>query len=331
MKTKRLLFLSIICALVLASCASAQRSAATSMPASKSVLGSTTSVEVPNAAPVPTIANESLDASTANATSGSSGYSSATTDTVKQMVIQNASLTILVDDPSVSLSDIMKMASDMGGFTVSSNRYQTATSSGDEVPQASVTIRVPADQLNTALDKIKALTGNPEKFVTDESVTGQDVTQQYTDLQSRLRNLEEASDELSKMYDKATKSEDVLAIYNQKMQVNEQIEVLKGQIQYYSEAAAKSAITVQIEAKAANQPITVAGWQPQGIAKEALQALVNFFKGLVNFLIWFVILVIPILVIIGLPLFFLVRWLARRKKAAQEKSKQIPPLPVNKE
>jgi hypothetical protein len=219
------------------------------------------------------------------------------------------------------------MADDMGGFTVSSNTYQTYTSSGDQVPTATVTIRVPADQLDTALNKIKALTGDASKFVTNESVSGQDVTQDYTDLQSRLTNLEQASNELTAMYDKATKADDILAIYNQKLQITEQIEVLKGQIQYYEQAAAKSAISVQINAKATAQPITVAGWQPTGIARQAVQALLNFLKGLVNFLIWFVILIIPILIIFGIPLYFLIRWLTRRKKAKQA---QMPPLPNQK-
>ena len=321
MKKKRLLFIAIICTLVLASCASAQ--SATKMPAiNNSVTSSgSPSVGAPAAAP---LALESLGANKAT----DSSVSNATTDTAKQMVIQTASLTILVDDPAQSLSDIMKMATTMGGFTVSSNRYQTYTSAGDEVPEATVTIRVPSEQLNQALDQIEALTGDPKKFVTNETVTGEDITQAYTDLQSRLTNLEQASDELTKMYDSATKTADVLAIYNQKMQITEQIEVLKGQIQYYDQASAKSAITVQIHAKATSQPITVAGWQPTGIAREAVQALLNFFKGLVNFLIWVVILVVPIALVIGLPLYFLIRWLTRRKKAAADKARQVPPLPI---
>jgi hypothetical protein len=320
MKTKYLLIFTVICVFLLASCASA---ASTSMPSNKSAVGVTSSGEVPAlAAPAPTAAP-----AFAGASDTTNGTTDATTNTTKQMVIQNASLTILVDDPSKSLSDIMKMATAMGGFTVSSNSYQTYTSAGDQVPTATVTIRVPSDQLNAALDQIKALTGNPEKFVTDESVSGQDITQEYTDLQSRLTNLEQASDELTKMYDSATKTDDILAIYNQKLQITEQIEVLKGQIQYDEQASAKSAITVQINAKATSQPITVAGWQPTGIARDAVQALLNFFKGLVNFLIWVVILVLPIVIVIGVPLYFLIRWLVRRNKA---KKAQLPPLPTQK-
>ena len=147
-------------------------------------------------------------------------------------------------------------------------------------------------------------------------------------MQSRLHNLEQASDELTKMYDKAVKAEDILAIYNQKMQVTEQIEVLKGQIKYYEDASATSSIAVTINAKSTVQPVTVAGWQPTGIARDALQALINFLKGLVNFLIWLGILVLPILLIIGLPTYFIVRAIRRRNKAKKSQQNQVPPLPT---
>lgn len=255
----------------------------------------------------------------------------ATTVEFKQMIIMNASLEIAVDDPGASMTAIQRMAAGMGGFTVSSNIYKTRTASGIEVPAATITVRVPAEKLNDALDQIKALTGDPVKYTLTENISGQDVTQQYTDLKSRLRNLEEANAKLSELYDKATKTEDALAIYQQKVQVTEQIEVIKGQMQYYEQSAAKSAITVQIVAKESIAPITVAGWTPKGVARDAVQALLDFGKGLVNFLIWLGILVIPIIVVIGLPIFLLVRWLVRRNRREQAKRmetmrNQQPPL-----
>ena len=285
-------------------------------------------------------APEAMEMPLASDSSGAAGSPStansgtaASTAAIKQMIIMNANLEIAVDDPGASMSAIQKMAADMGGFTVSSNIYKTYTSDGVEVPAASVTIRVPAEKLNDALDQIKALTGDPVKYTLSENITGQDVTQEYTDLKSRLRNLEEANAKLSELYDNAIKTEDALAIYQQKVQVTEQIEVLKGQIQYYEQASSKSAITVQIVAKATIAPITIAGWQPAGVARDAVQALINFGKGLVNFLIWLGILIIPIVVVIGLPIFLLVRWLNRRKRRIQAakleamKSQQ-PPLPT---
>lgn len=235
----------------------------------------------------------------------------------KQMIIMNADLTIAVDDPGLSMTSIQKLASDMGGYIVSSYVYKTQTSTGLEVPEATITVRVPADKLDAALAKIKAMTGNAAKYTLTENISGQDVTQEYTDLKSRLRNLEEANTKLSELYAKAEKTEDALAIYSQKMQVTEQIEVIKGQMQYYEKSSSMSAITVRIVAKETIAPITVAGWQPQGVMRDAVQALIDFGKGLVEFLIWLVVLVLPILLIIGAPIFFFVRWLVRRNRRAQ--------------
>jgi hypothetical protein len=318
MKKRSLLVVSILCLFVLAGCAQA---AATAMPG---VISKSANESLGVAgAPVAATAAPFSDLTAA-------GTPNSTTQNAGQMVIQNASLNILVDDPMKTLAAIMKLATDMGGFTVTSNSYQTYTSAGEQVPEAAVTIRVPSEKLNDALDQIKAMTGDASKYVTNESVSGEDVTQAYTDLQSRLRNLEAAEVELQKMYDKAVNASDVLAIYNQIMQVNEQIEVLKGQIQYYEQASAKSAISVQISAKASVQPVTIAGWEPKGVARNAVQALINFGKGLVDFLIWLAIYIIPVLVVIGLPIFFFIRWLVRRNRREQEKRRQMPPLPVEK-
>ena len=238
---------------------------------------------------------------------------------IKQMIIKNADLTIAVDDPAETMSDISDMANGMGGFVVSSYIYKSYTYDGVEVPEATITVRVPADKLDQVLQQIKNMTGDPGKYTIDESVSGQDVTQEYTDLSSRLKNLEEADAKLSELYDKAEKTEDALAVYNQKMQITEQIEVIKGQMKYYEQSADMSAISVRVVAKATIAPITIAGWEPQGVMRDAAQALINFGKGLVEFLIWLIILVVPVVAVIGLPIFFLVRWQVRRsrRKAAE--------------
>jgi hypothetical protein len=236
---------------------------------------------------------------------------------IQQMILMNANLEIAVDDPGLSMSAIQKLASDMGGFTVSSNLYKAYTNSGIEVPEATLTVRVPAEKLNDAIAQIKAMTGDPVKYTLAENITGQDVTQEYTDLKSRLKNLQEADAKLTEFYQNATKTEDALAIYNQKMIVTEQIEVIKGQMQYYEQSAAKSAITVHIVAKETIAPVTIAGWTPVGVARDAVQALIDFGKGFVNFLIWLVILIVPIILVIGLPLYFFIRWLVRRNRRNQ--------------
>jgi hypothetical protein len=262
--------------------------------------------------------------------SGTTVASDASKQAVERIVIKNASQTISVADPSKSMTSISKMAEDMGGFVVSANMYKEVLGSGAEVPRASITVRVPAEKLNEALSRIRAESTQPP---ISESMTSQDVTNEYVDLQSRLKNLEAAEADLVKIMDQAYKTEDVLTVYNQLVSIREQIEVIKGQIKYYSESARYSAISVELLANAAVQPLEIGGWQPQGVAKEAIQSLIKTMQGLGTVLIWLVLDILPVLLVLFLifilPPFLLIRaWLrrrAKRKAAAQPTEQQTPP------
>jgi hypothetical protein len=248
---------------------------------------------------------------------------------VERIVIKNASLEIVVADPAKAMSSISQMAESMGGFVVTSNLMKLTSGSGAEVPEANITVRVPAEKLTSAMDQIKALVMDPESDIRSENVTGQDVTKEYTDLQSRLTNLENARDQLQTILDEAHKTEDVLSVYNQLTSVTEQIEVLKGQIRYYDESSQLSAISVQIVSKASVQPISVAGWEPKGVAREAVQSLVDALQFLANAAIWGVIFCLPIGILIAIPVYLIV-WGARkvrrnRKAAKQPESKEQEP------
>ena len=240
-----------------------------------------------------------------------------TQSTIERMVIKNADVAIVTVDPAQSMADISKMAENMGGYVVESNLYQQTLSSGSQVPYASITVRVPAEKLDQALSQIKD--GAIE--VENQNISGQDVTSQYTDLQSQLRNLEAAETQLQGIMEEATKTEDVLNVFNQLVNVREQIEVIKGQMQYYEQAAALSKISVSITADEAVQPIQVGGWQPSGVAKDAIEALIEALQFIASAAIWVVICVLPIGLLIGLPLFFVVRSvirIRRRRKSGDD-------------
>jgi len=221
-------------------------------------------------------------------------------DNGNRLVIRNADLAIVVKDPKASMAEITKLAETMGGFVVSSNLYQSYYGPNNtEVPEATITIRVPVEKLDEALGSIKADVVD----VNYENVTGQDVTGEYVDLQSRLTAKQAAEKKLLQILDAAEKSEDVLAIYMQIQNVQTEIEILKGQIKYYEESAALSAISVRLIAEAGTQPISVGPWTPTGTAKEAVQDLIYFFQNFVEFLIRFVLYNLPALILIGIPLF----------------------------
>jgi hypothetical protein len=216
---------------------------------------------------------------------------------VERLVIQNADLSIVVVDPEAKLNAIAKMAEGMGGFVVSKNVYQTTTGNNIKVPTGTITVRVPAEDLDEALEQIKA----DAVEVQNETRSGQDVTRDYVDLQSRLKTHEQAAEQLSEILEQKTESAEVIEVFNQLVYHREQIELLKGQISYYEEAAALSAVNVNVTSEETLQPLEIAGWRPVGVARDALQALINFFQGFVNFLIWLVILIIPAgLLLLGL-------------------------------
>jgi hypothetical protein len=239
--------------------------------------------------------------------------SSSATD-VNRIVIKNANLSIVVEDPIESMQDISDLAEGMGGFVVSSNSYKTTNNQGVEFPAASVTIRVPAEKLEEALTKIKAMVEDEDLDILSEDISGQDVTGEVTDLESRLRNLQAAEAQLLEIMDNADTTEDVVNIFRELTSIREEIEVIQGQIKYYRESASLSAVSINLQAKEAVAPISIAGWQPGLQAQRALQALVEGGKYLVNFLIWMLIFVLPFLAVIGLPIYFIVKAARKRKQ-----------------
>jgi len=135
---------------------------------------------------------------------------------IERIVIKNADMEIVVANPADSMDRISKMADEMGGFVVTANLYQQQLDSGVEVPRATITIRVPAEQLDEALGRIRK---ESDRLPLSENLNSQDVTLEYTDLQSRLRNLENAEAQLQEIMASATRTEDVLSVYNQLVSV----------------------------------------------------------------------------------------------------------------
>ena len=252
-----------------------------------------------------------------------------TAQSAERLVIENAELAIVVQDPKASMAEITALANEFGGYVVSSNLYQSFTSFGKEVPEASILIRVPSERLDEALTRIK----EGAVDVDSENRSGQDVTSQYVDLQSRLKAKQAAEEKLLEIMDQATRAEDVLAIYLQVQTVQTEIEQLKGQIQYLEESAAMSAISVRLIAEEGTQPIEVGPWKPEGAAKEAIQDLIFFFQNFVEFLIRFVLYTLPALILIAIPLYVVYlagRAVYRRSRRSSARAQEIQSEEVKK-
>jgi Flp pilus assembly protein TadB len=129
---------------------------------------------------------------------------------------------------------------------------------------------------------------------------------------------------------KAEKTEDVINVFNQLTSIRGQIESIKGQMKYFEESAALSAISVRLVAEETIQPIEVLGWKPEGTLRDAVQDLIYFWQDFVDFLIVFVVNWLPKLITIaavfGLPIWLIVRAVRktnRKRKTQQEAPKEV--------
>lgn len=318
--------LIVITALILAACGSAS-SVEVPAPAdfynNSPEMGGAPSVAQDSLQPASAPESRSAEQSTANSGAGVSAAA------IERIVIKNADLAIVVADVEGRMKNIQVMAQQMGGFVVSSNLYQSYTNTNIKVPEAQIVVRVPSEKLEDAMNQIKKDTVE----IQAENISGQDVTAEYVDLQSRLKNFESAESQLNEILKKATDTTDVVNIFNQLVYYREQIELVKGQIKYYEEAAALSAITVHIIAEETIQPLVIGKWEPKGVALTAVQDLINFMKGFTEFLIRFVIYTLPAWFIIGIPLYLVflgARKLFRKMRGNKVKKEQPQETPVEK-
>jgi heme/copper-type cytochrome/quinol oxidase subunit 2 len=98
-------------------------------------------------------------------------------------------------------------------------------------------------------------------------------------------------------------------------------------MKYYEESARLSAINVTIQAQESVAPLTIGGWQPVGVARNAGQALLNTLKFIANAMIWIVLFILPVVVVIGLIIWlFVIILLAIFRRA--KKNKPAPPTAI---
>jgi hypothetical protein len=315
---KRIWIYLVLLAFLFSGCAASAQTAVKNAPGDSQYSGTDKSLTIPVQ---PQVSNES-GAGAPDTTS------QAVQAEIKRLVIKNADLSIVVLDPGASMAFIQKMAEGMGGYVVASNLYKTRDDNGIETPAGKITIRVPAEKLTEAMGQIKGQVKDPNQDIKLENISGLDVTKEYTDSRSRLTSLQAKEEKLKEIMASTNKTEDTLNVFRELTATQQEIEVLKGQIKYYEESAAMSAINVALIASASVQPLAIGGWQPVGVARDALQALINALKFIGYGLIWLVIFCFPITLLLGIPVFFMWRgyrrWLKGRKPAQAIASKTPP-------
>lgn len=234
---------------------------------------------------------------------------SAQTIPTERLIIRSADLSLVVADTEEAMATITGMVEANGGWVVNSNVFQY----NEDAKTGSITVRVPSSGFTSALEAMKALAVE----VTSESTSGQDVTDEYVDLSLQLENLEATANRVRSFLDEARNVEEALAVNVELSRLEGEIERIKGRVQFLSESATYSTITVNLTPDVLSQPIEVAGWQPRGIAREAIEALISALQGTVSFIIWFGIYILPVGLLYGIPIWLVVRfarrWWRKRK------------------
>ena len=217
-----------------------------------------------------------------------------------RLIIRTANLSLEVESSSAAEASIRASAAANQGYVVS---VETSGATGYEY--TIITIRVPADRFDTVLGGVEGLASR----VLSRSISGQDVTEEFVDLESRLRNLEATRTRLLDLLERANRVEDALNVNNALTDVQGQIEVITGRMQYLRQSAAMSTITAQLQPVRSEPAIEVAGWRPLEVAADALRELVALVQWLINLLIVFV-----IFTPVWLPPVLLIRWWWRRRR-----------------
>jgi hypothetical protein len=231
----------------------------------------------------------------------------------QRLIIRTADMSIVVADTEAAMKTIAQMVEENGGWVVSSSAYQYS----ETAVTGDITIRVPADGFNSATEAIRGLAIE----VQSESTSGQDVTEEYVDLTARLENLESTTARVRSFLDETKTVEEALAVNQELSRLEGEVAVIKGRMKYLSQSAAFSTISVHLTPDEAARPVEVAGWRPEGVAKDALESLIGFMQFLVEATIWFVIFVLPVLLILGIPIWLVVRFVRKRRR--NKKSEQL--------
>jgi hypothetical protein len=239
-----------------------------------------------------------------------------------RVIIYTGNISLVVQDTRAAMTAITTLAQEQNGYVSASNVYQQGN-----VPRGTITIRVPAESYLDTLEKLRALAVRVE----GENSGTEDVSEEFTDLQARKANLEVTEKALQQLLEERQRvgsTSDILEVYRELTGVRGQIEEIEGRLRYLANKAALSTITIDLIPDVLSQPVTIAGWEPQGVAKEAVQALVVALQGLANVAIWLIIFVLPLLLVFLIPL-MLVIWAIRawwkRYKARRKPSPPAPP------
>lgn len=199
----------------------------------------------------------------------------------ERMIVRNGDMSLIVEDVIQARDEIAQLASRLDGFVVSS----WISGEGGDM-RGHISIRVPDENFEPSLADLRQLAVR----VDSESTSSRDVTEEYIDLEARLKNAEATEGQYLALLDRANDVEDILRIYDSLSRVRQEIEQIKGRLQYLERTSSTSLISIQLRPETSEKPVVPVGWSALEALKSALRGIIGFGQVLFAVLIWVAIL-----------------------------------------
>jgi len=226
----------------------------------------------------------------------------APTDSSNRMVIKESTMSLVVKDVADSIKNIQAIAEKSGGYLINSH-----LSKPQESGSGSISVRVPEAKLTDTLAEFR----KAGLRVVDEYISGNDVTDQYVDLEARLTTLNKTKAKFEQILDQAVQVQDLLNVQRELVNLQQQIDSVKGQQQYLSQSAKLSKVTVYLSTDEFSLPYSPADpWRPNVVFKLAVRSLVVNLRTIGSALIW-----IGVYSPVWIPVLIVVWLFSRRKKS----------------
>ena len=161
----------------------------------------------------------------------------------QRIIIRTVDMQLTVSDVAAAMDEVAALAGRAGGWVVSSDR--SAKHGGY------ISIRVPAGSLDAAIQRLRGLALKVESEIS----TSQDVTDEYVDIQSRLKGLRATEDRLLEIMQQADDVEDALNVQLELSNLQTRIEQIEGRIKYLEQTSAYSLINVGLRASPLPLPV----------------------------------------------------------------------------
>ena len=238
---------------------------------------------------------------------------------VERKIIRDATLTVEVDEPSKALPRLASLAEARGGFVVSTeSRQQTGGDGGRAYEIITVQMRVPAAQFDAALAEIRAA-----GRVTSEKISGKDVTEEYIDLEARLRTQRALEAQLLEIMKQSHSVSDAMSVQREIANVRTEIERVEGRRRFIENQASLSTVNVTLTPPS---PLVSTTGFFRSVAAAFGQGL-DIAAAVTLFLIKAVLALLPVVLIIGVPAYFILRFLFRRLRRSAASQPQQQPAP----